>query len=228
MECKILIVDDEKEFRELLTRYFKTNNFIVTQASNVKEALKIITQNKPHIIISDVDMPGINGFEFLKHLRNSPKYSDIPFILMSGKKITEIDIIEGYSIGSDDYIIKPFSFEILLAKVKAILKNRKLCSEKNIIKIGNIQINEEAKEVKTKSKKIKLTKKEFELLLLLAKNPKRVFSTIEILESIWDLTTETLNPHTVETHISSLRKKLPTNVSKKIINISGYGYKIDI
>lgn len=227
-KCKILIVDDEKDFRELLGRYFKTNNFHVILSANAKEALKIISQSKPNIIISDVDMPGINGFEFLKTIRANPRYSDIPFILMSGKKINQIDIIEGYNYGSDDYIIKPFSFEVLLAKVKAILKNRKICLDKSTIKISStIEIDQDSKEVRLNGKKVKLTRKEFELLVFFAKNKKRVFSPAEILETVWGFNSDTLDPHTVETHVSNIRKKLPA-LSKKLVNVPGYGYKLDL
>lgn len=147
---------------------------------------------------------------------------------MSGKKITDVDIIEGYSTGSDDYIIKPFKFEVLLAKLKALIKNRKICNEVEKIKIYDLEIDESAREVTFKKKKIKLTRKEFDLLLFLAKNPKKVFSPLQILNAVWDTSDEITNPHTVETHISSLRKKLPKNISKKIVNMSGYGYKLDL
>ncbi|NLH39478.1 MAG: response regulator transcription factor [Elusimicrobia bacterium] len=227
MECNVLIVDDDKDFLDLLSRYLKNNNFLVYTALNVKSALKMLSQKKISLIISDVEMPGIDGYDFLKTVRESKKYSQIPFILMSGKKITEIDMIEGYEKGSDDYIIKPFSFPLMLSKIKAILKNRHICGE-NDIKIGDLIISEVSKEVIIGKKEVQLTKKEYELLLLLAKNKNRVFSPQQILDQIWGYGSKGYdNPHTVETHISSLRKKLGKNISKKIENVPGYGYKFE-
>lgn len=226
MKCKILIVDDEKNFRELLARYLKNHSFSVITASNSKEAIELLSKHKPNLIITDVDLPYVDGFELLKSIRNSSKYSKLPVILISGKKTAEIDMIEGYNKGSDDYLIKPFSLEVLVAKIKSMLKNRNLCSSDGIIKFNELIVNESSKEIIYKDKKIKLTRKEFEILLLFIKNLNRVFSKYEILELIWQQTNN-YNPHTVETHISSLRKKLPSSIAKKIINISGYGYKLE-
>lgn len=227
MKCSILIVDDDKNFRELLARYLKSHSFHVITASNSKEALNIIPKKKPTLIIADVNLPYVDGFQLLSTIRSSKKYSQIPFILISGKKTTEIDIIEGYNKGSDDYLIKPFSLEVLVAKIKSLLKNRKICGDESIIKIGNMIINENSKKITYQGKEIKLTKKEFEILLLLAKNKNIVFSKNEILELIWQ-EENNYNTHTVETHISSLRKKLPKKIAKNIVNISGYGYKLEI
>ncbi|HOL62367.1 MAG TPA: response regulator transcription factor [Elusimicrobiales bacterium] len=224
MNCNILIVDDDKSFLELLSRFFKNKNFIVYSAENVKEALKIISTKKVDMILSDVEMPGINGYEFLKELRQSGKYHDIPFVLMSGKKITEIDLLEGYEKGTDDYLIKPFSFHVMFAKIKTILKNKKLCAEIRPIKISNLEIHEESKKVVCSKKEIKLTRKEYELLLVLSKNKNKVFSQEQLLNLVWDKNYS--DPHTVETHISSLRKKLKC-ISKKIKTVSGYGYKLE-
>ncbi|MEF3280156.1 MAG: response regulator transcription factor [Elusimicrobiota bacterium] len=229
MSCNVLIVDDDKDFLEITSRYLRNNNFIVFSAQNVKEALTILSKKKIQLIISDVDMPGINGFEFLKSVRESRRYSNIPFILMSGKKITELDMLEGYNKGSDDYIIKPFSFPLLIAKIKNILKRAGVCENGKIIRISDMEIDVSAKSVSVGKKKVMLTKKEFELLLTLAKNKNNVFSPSQLLEIVWGYdTTKIDDPHTVETHISSLRKKLGTKISKKIKNISGYGYKFEL
>jgi DNA-binding response OmpR family regulator len=222
MNATLLIVDDESDLIDILSRYFKTKDFIVHSATNVKEAMKILSNKNIDIILSDVDMPGISGYDFLKTLRNLPKHKNIPFILMSGKKISEIDILEGYDKGSDDYIIKPFSYHILYAKIKAILKN-KTYTGKSKIKIGKVLIDEESKEVFEGKKEIKLARKEFELLVFLYKNKNRVLTKEHLLNSIWN--NNYVSPHTIETHISNLRKKIKS-LDKKIISVSGYGYKL--
>jgi len=227
MQCSILIIDDDKDFLNLVSRYLESNSFSVFKAYTAKEGMSILNRKKIDIVISDVDMPGINGFELLKSIKTSRKHSGLPVILMSGKKISEIDILDGYNKGNEDYIVKPFSLPVLLAKIKNIMRYRNICVKENVFKIGPLYIYEEQRKAVKGKEEIKLTRKEFDIILTLAKNKNKIFSVAELLDIIWgyDLSN---NPHTVETHISSLRKKLGPEISKKIKNVSGYGYKLDL
>jgi DNA-binding response OmpR family regulator len=142
---------------------------------------------------------------------------------MSGKRISEIDMIEGYQSGSDDYIVKPFSMQVLVAKIKNLL-NRIYPLKNNILNHKGIFINLETRQAIVGKEKIKLTKKEFELLEILIKNKGKILSYDDILTSIWS--DKYSDPHTIETHISSLRGKLKKK-GKLIKNVSGVGYIIE-
>jgi DNA-binding response OmpR family regulator len=223
MNYRLLIVDDDKEFLDILHRYLKSFSFDIYMANNVKTALSILHKKDIHLILSDVEMPGMSGLDFLKELRNNKKYRHIPFLLMSGKRISEIDIIEGYQSGSDDYIVKPFSMQVLVAKIKNLL-NRIYPLKNNILNHKGIFINLETRQAIVGKEKIKLTKKEFELLEILIKNKGKILSYDDILTSIWS--DKYSDPHTIETHISSLRGKLKKK-GKLIKNVSGVGYIIE-
>ncbi|MBU2575350.1 MAG: response regulator transcription factor [Elusimicrobia bacterium] len=230
MRKKVLIVDDDREIMDILGKYLSNHNFSVLSAYNGAEGLAVLEDAKPDIVITDVEMPGMDGFTFCKKLREHRAAASLPVIIMSGKKITETDMVSGYAGGADDYVIKPFSYPVLLAKIQAVLKRAK---DAPVIKTAKIkkrgfEIDLEGRALKVAGKPVRVTSKEFDLFSLLASKPGRVISVSHMIENIWGFDpTNYNNPHTVEVHISNLRKKLGPRLSARIKAVAGHGYKFE-
>ncbi|MEA3307327.1 MAG: response regulator transcription factor, partial [Elusimicrobiota bacterium] len=173
--------------------------------------------------------PEIDGFYVCKIIKNTPRLAKIPVIILSGKKINEEDILSGYAKGADDYLIKPVSFPILLAKIKILLERQEGCDKnKKNIKKWDMFIDRHERILKIKNKTIDLTRKEFDLLVILLKKEGKIVSVPYLLEAIWGYDPALYNDsHTVEVHVSSLRKKLGSAIAKHIKKITGHGYKME-
>ena len=227
MSEKILIVDDDRNICEILEFNLSNEGYQVECAYSAEEALKKLS---PHyaLILLDVMMGGMSGYKMAEKLRkdNNP----IPIVFLTAKD-TENDMLTGFSVGADDYISKPFSIKEVIARVKAIVKRAKTAeqqehfSQQGQIIYQNIIIDLEAKELLIDEKRVVLTKTEFELLTFLAKNPDKILSREDIIETIWH-ETPFITERTVDVHITRLRKKMGKYASV-IINRSGYGYKFD-
>ena len=227
MPDKILIVDDDRNICEILEFNLSNEGYQVECAYSAEEALKKLS---PHysLILLDVMMGGMSGYKMAEKLRkeNNP----IPIVFLTAKD-TENDMLTGFSVGGDDYISKPFSIKEVIARVKAIVKRAKpeekkeSFSQQGQIVYKNIIIDLEAKELVIDEKRVTLTKTEFELLTFLAKNPDKILSRDDIIETIWH-ETPFITERTVDVHITRLRKKMGKYASV-IINRSGYGYKFD-
>jgi len=221
METKILVVDDEKDICEILQFNLENEGFAVDTANSAEEALGKLSEEH-QIILLDVMMGGMSGFKMAEKLRKQG--NKIPIIFLTAKD-TENDLLTGFSIGADDYIPKPFSIKEVVARVKAVLKRtNKLINQYQLENIvaGKLKINPGTKQVVLDETQVLLTKKEFEILLLLVKNPARIFTREEILDRVWKDEGYVLD-RTVDVHITRLRKKLG-DYSHYIINRSGYGY----
>ena len=227
----ILVVDDEKEIAELIEIHLMSQDYNVSKAKNGVEALKLLEENKYDLILLDVMMPKMDGKETLKKIRE--KYN-IPVIMVTAKT-AEKDKVEGLTLGADDYVTKPIKPLELIARVKAHLRrytvlnpNKVEEEEPNEIRIRNLYVNKATHEVIVDDEQIKLTKIEFDILYLLAKNPNKVFSTDEIFESVWkEKNFDATN--NVMVHIRRLRNKLKeeTREEKIITTVWGVGYKIE-
>ena len=224
---KVLIVDDEPNICEILEFNLANEGCETTTAHSAEEALEKLTPEHS-LILLDVMMGGISGYKLAETLRRGG--NQVPIIFLTAKD-TENDMLTGFSVGGDDYISKPFSIKEVLARVKAVLKRKKRTEEDSVNKkhklvFNDIIIDLNLKELQISSEKIILTKTEFELLVLLAENPDRVFSREEIIAKIWS-ETPYITERTVDVHITRLRKKLG-DYSKLISNRSGYGYRFRI
>ena len=176
------------------------------------------------IILLDLMLPGLKGMQFLQIVRNNKKYSGVPIIIISAKN-TEQDIINGLEMGADDYLTKPFSIKILIAKINAILRRNPAIKSK-IISINGISIDTNNYVVTVDGDEVSLTNKEYELLQLLLKHPKRVFTRNQILNAVWGYESDVYT-RTVDTHVSSLRKKLGKR-GAFIKSVPKIGYRADI
>jgi len=224
MEQGILVVDDEKDICEIIQFNLEAEGYKVDASSSAEDALGKL--NESHIlIILDVMMGGMSGFKMAEKLRNEG--NAIPIIFLTAKN-TEEDMLTGFSLGADDYLAKPFSVKELIARVKAILKRSNSVKPimGNTWSYEDLSIDIPGNRVLIKDEEISLTKKEFEILLLLAQSAPNVLTRSKILSSVWD-DNEFVLDRTVDVHITRLRKKLG-EYSTLIVNRSGFGYYLNI
>ena len=227
MPTKILIVDDDRNICEILEFNLKNEGFDVEVAYSAEEALKKLSDEFA-VILLDVMMGGMSGYKMAERLRAEGNH--IPIIFLTAKD-TENDMLTGFSVGGDDYISKPFSIKEVIARVKAVIKRlNQSQSPKNDRKglklvFGNLVIDLEAKELMINGEKITLTKTEFQILVLLAENPERMFSRENIIDCLWKETPYVVE-RTVDVHIARLRKKMGEYASM-ITNRAGYGYRFN-
>lgn len=218
---KILIVDDEIEIADLISDILKEEGFITVVKNSAEDGLTEIQKNNFDLIILDIMLPGMSGIELCSLIRSKV---NCPIIFVTAK-VQTVDKLIGFEIGADDYITKPFVNAELIARVKSNIRqnNRTIIEEnKNIIKIGEIEINKESYEVKKKGEVVELSTKEFELLYYLMENAGIVLSKDQIYNAVWGSNYGEIG--TVAVHIKNLRSKLD-NEEKYIITIWGVGYK---
>jgi DNA-binding response OmpR family regulator len=230
MPGKILLVDDDRKMLDVMRRYLENHDFSVIFTDNGSEALMLVRDSKPDLVVADVELPGLDGFALCKAIKSSPATARVPVIIISGGRTGDEDIVTGYGKGADDYLAKPFAFPVLTAKINAVLRRFSAFSggETGKIKAQGLELDPGTRTVKVGGKPAALTRKEFDLLALLLEKKGRVLGVPYLLETVWgyDLTTYD-NPHTVETHISSLRKKLGARLGKRIASVTGHGYKFE-
>ncbi|QEK11965.1 response regulator transcription factor [Crassaminicella thermophila] len=225
---KILVVDDEQHIIELIQFNLENSGFDVITSENGEDAIRIAEEEMPDVILLDLMLPGIDGFEACKKIRNNDKTRKIPVIMLTAKG-EEMDKVLGLELGADDYLTKPFSVRELIARIKAVLRRFEEIPKEAIktIKINDIVIDIEKHEVSKNGEVIELTLKEFELLKILAKNRGKVLSRNFLLDEVWgyDYFGET---RTVDVHIRHLRRKIEDNDKYPIYieTIRGIGYKM--
>ncbi|CED93975.1 MULTISPECIES: response regulator transcription factor [Romboutsia] len=228
MVNKILVVDDEKEIRNLIEIYLKNEGYEVIKARDGEEALEILEKEDIHLIILDIMMPKIDGIEVCKRVREN---LSIPILMLSAKS-EDMDKIQGIMTGADDYLTKPFNPLELSVRVKAILRRtyyfNNINTSKNIINIENLTIDKNERTIKVDDIEIPFTSREFDILYLLASNRGKVFSSEEIFLKVWKEDYYNSN-NTVMVHMSRIREKLDKyNDGHSIIKtIWGVGYKIE-
>ena len=229
---RILLVEDDKEIREGVEIFLKSQGYAVFQAADGVEGLKVLEEREIDLAIVDVMMPRMDGITMTAKLRE--KY-DFPVIFLSAKS-EEVDKILGLNMGADDYITKPFTPMELMARVNSQLRryhrfldrlNSKQAENPKVHRLGGLEVNEETVEVAVDDKTVKVTPIEFKILLLLIQNPGRVFPAEEIYERVWN--ERAVNTDTVMVHIRNLREKIEVNPRepKYVKGVWGVGYKID-
>ena len=225
-EYKILIVDDVMSNVLLLKVLLTNEKFAIATASNGRQALEQVDKENPDLVLLDVMMPDMSGFEVAQHLKANPKTADIPIIFLTAKTLKE-DILEGFKIGADDYITKPFSMEELTFRIEAILRRvrGKKNKESNIYKIGMFTFDTQKQILSTPEKQTKLTTKESELLGLLCAHANEILQRDFALKTIW-IDDNYFNARSMDVYITKLRKHLKEDPSIEIINIHGKGYKL--
>jgi DNA-binding response OmpR family regulator len=226
MTKKVLVVDDERKIVDIVKAYLERDGFSVTTAYNGRSALEEVRRNSPDIIILDLMLPEISGWDVCRSLR---KESDVPVIMLTARDEATEKIV-GLEIGADDYVTKPFDPKELVARVKAVLRRseNKVLHDK-VVRVANLEINIEKRRVVAKSGDIiELTPFEFDLLKIMAEHPGRVYSRMQLLDKVQREAYEAYE-RTVDTHIKNLRRKIEPNPEKPsyIITVYGVGYKIE-
>ena len=222
-KIKILVVDDESRMRKLVKDFLVKRDFEVVEASDGEEAIEMFYSNKDiALIILDVMMPKMNGYQVLKEIRMSSK---IPVIMLTAKS-TEYDELQGFDKGADEYITKPFSPKILVARVEALLRRSNILEADDKLEIGRIQIDKSAHTVTIDGEPIELSFKEFELLQYFMENKSIALSREKILNNVWNYDYFG-DARTIDTHVKKLRAKMKDK-GDYIKTIWGMGYKFEV
>ena len=223
---RILLVDDEPDILEIVGYNLKKEDYEVVTASNGRDAIELAQSFRPHLILLDVMMPGIDGIETCEKIRALPEVGNtlIAFLTARGEDYSQV---AGFEAGADDYISKPIKPKILVSRIKALL--RRIREEKGrpitgIMEFPGLEINIEKYQVRYNDQKLSMPRKEFEMLSLLASKPGKVFTRDEILESVWGKDV-IVGDRTIDVHVRKIREKIG---EKYIHTIKGVGYKFEV
>jgi len=220
----ILIVDDERAIREMISLALTKEGFACTEAANAHEAEKLIHEEAPDIVLLDWMMPGLSGIDFVRRLRNDEKTRSLPVIMLTAKT-EEKDKIQGLDTGADDYLAKPFSTRELIARIRALLRRSTGLDDTSTKSVAGLTLDEATHRVRADDHYIELGPTEFKLLNFFMQNPERVFSREQVLNHVWGERVY-VEDRTVDVHIRRLRKELePTGHDKLIQTVRGAGYR---
>jgi DNA-binding response OmpR family regulator len=225
---RVLVVEDEPDVAELIRYNLVKEGWDVLTASSGAEALKRVRESRPDVVLLDIMVPQLNGWEVCRRLKEDPETRAIPVIMVTGR-VEEGDKVLGFELGADDYVTKPFSPRELSARIRAVARRRVVGEEdpkRALVKAGELEIDRYRFEVRMKGRPVELTPKEFELLAVLAGTPGRVFGRDELLDVVWGRD-GFVEPRTVDVHLARLRRKfiqakLP---APRIDTVRGVGYR---
>ncbi len=217
---KILVADDDKNTRLFLDGVLTQAGYTVYTASNGEEAFEVIDKNHIDLVVLDIMMPKMDGYEFTKTLRDAQ--NNLPILMVSAKHMPE-DKHKGFLVGTDDYMTKPIDDEELLYRIKALLRRAKIANERKIV-IGEVTIDYDSLSVSRGGEKYELPQKEFMLLYKLLSYPEKIFTRIQLMDEIWGNDCET-GWETVTVHIGRLRKRFEGWEEFEIVSVRGLGYK---
>jgi len=222
-EIKILLVEDEKKIADTLSKGLKELNYHVETAYDGAIGLRIFEHRSFNLVITDINLPGINGYTLCKAIRSTNQH--IPILMLTSLNATD-DKIEGFDSGADDYLVKPFEFKELVVRIRALLKrtlNQQLPTG-NVLRVADLELNVDSKVVTRAGIQIILSAKEFMLLEYLMRNRNRVLSRADITERVWDLNFDT-RTNIIDVYINFLRKKIDRDFEPKLIHTqAGMGY----
>lgn len=222
---KILVIEDEQNVAAFVQQGLKETGYEVFLAYNGANGLDLLTQQSFDLIILDIMLPGMDGREIASRVRQMG-YKDLPILMLTALGTTE-NIVKGLDAGADDYLIKPFKFKELLARIRALSRRSGTSTVAHqIYKILDLELDSDSKSVKRAGKPIKLTSTEFRLLEFLMKNQNKVLSRIDILENVWDINFN-MGTNVVDVYVNYLRNKIDKNFEPKLIQtVIGMGYMI--
>lgn len=217
----ILVVEDDKELRELFSTVLENNGYKAFQAKDGEEALDIIDVQYIDLIVTDIMMPNMDGYELVKELREADY--QMPVLMITAKN-TAADKQEGFRVGTDDYMVKPIDVNEMIWRIEALLRRSQIVNSRKIM-IGTTELNCDTLTATRDNNSIELPQKEFYLLYKLAAQPDRIFTRKQIMDDIWGVESET-DPHSVDVHVSRLRERFLDNPDFDIVTIRGLGYKV--
>lgn len=222
---RVLVVDDEPDIVALVAYHLARAGYRVSTAASGTDAVAVATQECPSLIVLDLMLPGLSGFEVLERLRASERTRDVAVLMLTARK-EEPDRIRGLSLGADDYLTKPFSPQELVLRVAAILRRvgASQVAAADVISIGTVTIDRSAHRVRVDDEEIELTPTEYKLLLTLAERRGRVQDRAQLLETVWDAAPD-IQTRTVDMHVQRLRAKLGS-AGELIETVRGFGYRL--
>jgi two-component system, OmpR family, alkaline phosphatase synthesis response regulator PhoP len=204
---RIVIIEDERDIIELVKYNFRKEGFELESFSRGKEGLEHLRRSQADLVLIDILLPDLDGFEICKRLRADERLKSVPVIFLTAKS-EEIDRVLGLEIGADDYVVKPFSPRELVARVKAVLRRQERAAEKpEVVEAGDLVLDSRTQEVRVRGRVVDLSTLEFKLLHFLASNPRRIFSRDRLLDAVWGLD-RFVTARTVDVHIRRLREKI--------------------
>ena len=216
----VLVVEDDEILNKMICIKLKQEAYVTFYAFDGEQALEVLDKEHIDIIISDIMMPNMNGYELTRELRNAA-YT-IPILMVTAKNQME-DMEKGFIAGTDDYMIKPINMKELVLRVKALLRRAQIANEKKLV-IGRTVLDYDALTIKTKEEEFEMPPKEFYLLFKLLSNPNKIFTRQDLMDEIWGMDSE-VDDRTVDSHIKKIRRKFENNTDFEIITIRGLGYK---
>jgi len=217
---RILLVDDDSHLVPLIQRGLAYEGFEVYTAMDGQSGLAAARTHQPHLVLLDIAMPGLDGFEVCRRLR---LHDDLPIIMLTARDEIS-DKVNALNLGADDYLPKPFAFDELLARIRAVLRRYKTGGEPFVY--ADLELNQATREVRRAEWLIELTSQEYKLLLLFMRHPRQVLSREQILERIWGYTSE-IDTHVLEVYIGHLRQKLEAQGGSRLIHtVRGFGYTL--
>lgn len=223
---EILIVEDEPSIAEVVELYLRRAGYQVKAVLDGNAALNLLEQHLPDLVVLDVMLPGVDGFSILRWIRDR---SDVPVIFITARR-EEVERIAGLELGADDYVVKPFSPQELVSRVRAVLRRvyREEDKAEKAMTIGDLSIDPQTRLVTLAGQEITLTSREFDLLWLLAQHPRQVFTREQLLERVWGIS-EYIDPGTVTVHLRRLREKIEKDASHpiRLVTVWGVGYKFE-
>lgn len=222
--ARILVVDDEPDLCEILCFNLESEGFEAERAYSAEAALQMLEQGASFdLILLDVMMERLSGIDMARHLRSTGV--DIPIIFLTART-AEDDQLDGFAAGGDDYVTKPFSFPTVLARIRAVLKRASTTSNNDMLSFGQLTVDVKSKTVAIDGVQVSLTKKEYNILILLLQNQGQHFSRQQIMDSVWDDDTF-VGDRSVDVHVARLRKKLGS-CGEYIVNHTGFGYRLQL
>lgn len=225
--ASILVVEDEPSIREVVTLYLERAGFEVSSVTDGDAAVESLDRNMPDLVVLDLMLPGIDGFEIARYLRAS---GETPIIMLTARR-DEVDRIAGLELGADDYVVKPFSPQELVSRVRAVLRRTRggsLAEDAAILEFDDLRIDPATRLVEVGGEEVQLTAREFDVLYFLASHPRHVFNRDQILDRVWGLAAY-IDSGTVTVHIRRLREKVEADPSnpRHILTVWGVGYKFE-
>jgi phosphate regulon transcriptional regulator PhoB len=226
MFAKVLVIDDEKDIVSLLRYHLEKAGFQCLEGMDGATALRLVREHHPDLLILDLMLPGLDGLEICRQLRQDAATARLP-ILMLTAKAEEVDRVVGLEVGADDYVVKPFSPRELVARVKAILRRAQEPADLSVKRVGELEVDEAKHSVTVQGIAVELTAKEFGLLCALMRVNGRVLNREQLLEGVWGYADAAeIESRTVDVHIRRLREKLASE-AKRIVTVKGVGYRFD-
>lgn len=223
----VLVVDDEPMVREVLCHYLQHDGFTVIEAGDGDQAVEVVDDTPPDLVLLDLMLPKRHGLEVLRHVRSN---SEVPVILLTALG-DEKDRVAGLELGADDYVVKPFSPREVAARVKSVLRRSASAKDEVIeyFEFGEVRVDVARRRVERGGEEIDLTRLEFDLLAYLASNPRQVVSRDDLLKAVWDSSAEWQDPATVTVHVRRLRQKLEDDPSapRYLVTVYGVGYRFE-